>query len=57
MEILTTDEDVKVNINAKKEDNEAVLPPLDERGSEKLETTVEDELKLLLYKKVAYKIR
>ena len=42
---LTTDEDVKVNINAKKEDNEAVLPPLDERGSEKIETTVEDDIK------------
>ena len=44
METLTTDEDVKVNINAKKEDNEAVLAPLDERGPEKLETTVEDDL-------------
>ena len=42
---LTTDEDVKVNINAKKENTEAVLPPLDERGSEKLETTVEDDIK------------
>ena len=41
---LKTDEDVKVNINAKKEDNEAVLAPLDERGPEKLETTVEDDL-------------
>lgn len=40
---LTTDEDVKVNINAKK-DEEAVLTPLDERGPEKLETTVEDTL-------------
>ena len=40
---LTTDEDVKVNINAKKDD-EAVLAPLDERGPEKLETTVEDDL-------------
>ena len=45
METLITDEDVKVNINAKKEDNEAVLAPLDERGPEKLETTVEDDLK------------
>ena len=32
---LTTDEDVKVNINAKKDD-EAVLAPLDERGPEDL---------------------
>lgn len=42
---LTTDEDVKVNINAKKEDDESVLAPLDERGPEKLETTIEDDLK------------
>ena len=43
---LITDEDVKVKIGTKKEDIEAVLAPLDERGPEKLETTVEDDLKV-----------
>ena len=43
---LITDEDVKVKIGTKKEDIEAVLAPLDERGPGKLETTVEDDLKV-----------
>lgn len=43
---LITDEDVKVKIGTKKEDIEAVLAPLDQRGPGKLETTVEDDLKV-----------
>ena len=40
---LDTVEDVKVNINVKKE--EALLNPLDERGTEKLEVTADDDMK------------
>lgn len=43
---LSTDEDVKVTINAKKEDEESVLPPLEERGPENLEITEEDDKKV-----------
>ncbi|MCK1995429.1 ATP-dependent zinc metalloprotease FtsH [Peribacillus muralis] len=38
---LTTDENVKVNINTKKEEKEALLDPLDKRGPEDLEITEE----------------
>jgi cell division protease FtsH len=38
---LTTDENVKVNINKKKEEKEALLDPLDKRGPEELEITEE----------------
>ncbi|MFJ7748040.1 ATP-dependent zinc metalloprotease FtsH [Peribacillus sp. NPDC097295] len=38
---LTTDENVKVNINSKKEEKEALLDPLDKREPEDLEITEE----------------
>ncbi|MBX9954985.1 ATP-dependent metallopeptidase FtsH/Yme1/Tma family protein [Peribacillus simplex] len=38
---LTTDENVKVNINKKKEEKEALVDPLDKRGPEDLEITEE----------------
>jgi len=39
---LDKDDDVKVNINIKKEEKEALLNPLDERGSENLEVRPEE---------------
>ncbi|MFJ7756209.1 ATP-dependent zinc metalloprotease FtsH [Peribacillus muralis] len=38
---LSADDNVKVNINTKKEENEALLDPLDKRGPEDLEITEE----------------
>lgn len=39
---MEKDDDVKVNINIKKEEKEALLSPLDERGSENLEVRSEE---------------